>query len=250
MIKDKSVDEKVVQHFAERSDYYAKMKRFDVNPYDETIVDYVCNHCSESPKILEIGGGSGYLLDLIYNIIHCKNLYNLEFSFGIYEKQASDAIRLIGGDGRRLPFKDDIFEFVIIKNVLHHLVGRSRKESKRFAKICIDEIVRVVKNDGYVVILEQYNSYKIFSSILFYLSYVFSIFGIQVSSFGLHKYVIVSFLTPEEVTNLLTSRRTDVEITLKQERRKEVSLKLKLTLLISNIGHILCVGKVHKSEEK
>jgi hypothetical protein len=73
---------------------------------------------------------------------------------------------------------------------------------------------------------------------------------LQVSSFGLHKYVIVSFLTPEEVTNLLTSRRTDVEIILKQERRKEVSLKLKLTLLISNIGHILCVGKVHKSEEK
>jgi len=37
MIEKRTVDEKVVQHFAERSDYYAEMKGFSDNPYDKTV---------------------------------------------------------------------------------------------------------------------------------------------------------------------------------------------------------------------
>jgi len=243
----KMVNNKVIKHFEERRDYYSKIEGFD-NPYDKTIVNFICNHCSDNSKILEIGGGSGYLLSMIYNLSNgkCKDLYNVELSWRVYKEQKSKSIQLIGGDGRHLPFKDDIFDFVLMKNLLHHLVGESRKQSKMFVKMCIDEAIRTSKNGGYIIILEQYNRSRICADVLFFITTFFSIFGLEVKSFGIHKHVIVSFLTPEEVINFLTENN-NVKVILKTQRRIMVPLKLRLTLLMSNIGHILCIGKVHKN---
>ena len=110
----------------------------------------------------------------------------------------------MGGNALDLPFKDCSFEWVVVKNLLHHLVGRTRRESKAFAKRAVEELIRVTKDGGHVIILDQYNRHKLFSSVIFYLTLFFSVFGICFKSFGWGKNVIVSFLTPDETRDFLT----------------------------------------------
>lgn len=191
------------------------------------------------------GGGSGAFLDLVLENTSIKETYNMELVYDTYRKQVNGGISLIGGNALDLPFKDCSFEWVVVKNLLHHLVGRTRRESKAFVRRAVEELIRVTKNGGYVIILDQYNRHRLFSSAIFYLTLFFSVFGIGFKSFGWGKNVIVSFLTPDETRDFLTGA-SNVEIVLNVENRLDVSRKLKYTLLMSNIGRLVAIGKVRK----
>ena len=129
---------------------------------------------------------------------------------------------------------------------MHHLVGRTRGESKAFVKRAIDELLRVCKDEGYILILDQYNKNKCFSFILFYLTLFLSISGIRVQYFGLGKNVIVSFLTPDETRNFFINGGK-VELVLDIDHRISLSRRFRYTLLMSNIGRIVLVGKKVKN---
>jgi ubiquinone/menaquinone biosynthesis C-methylase UbiE len=167
----------------------------------------------------------------------------VELVYEAYKKQVNGCICLIGGNALEIPFKDCTFDWVVIKNLLHHLVGRTRRESKAFVKRAVEQLERVTKDGGYIIILDQYNRHRFFSSVIFYLTLFFSVFGISFKSFGLGKNVIVSFLTPDETMNFLMDGG-NVEIVYSKENRLRVSRKFKYTVLMSNIGRLLVIGKV------
>lgn len=58
----------------------------------------------------------------------------MELVYEAYRKQVNGGICLIGGNALEIPFKDCSFEWVVIKNLLHHWVGGTRRESKAFVK--------------------------------------------------------------------------------------------------------------------
>jgi len=180
------------------------------------------------------------MLDLIASETAIKHLYNCEFVPEVYKKQVNKDISLIGGDALKLPFKEGVFDYVIIKNLLHHLVGRTRRESKELQKQGIKDIIRVTKNRGYVIIMEQYNTHKIFAFILFYLTLFLPSLRLQFKYFSIYKSVIVSFLTPNEIKDLLKSH--DLKVVLSKANRLNMPLKFKITFLMSNVGRILFIG--------
>lgn len=234
--------QKVIEHFKESEDY--KRHKGLVHPeHDPIILDFFKKHASNDDKILEVGGGSGYMLDLITTITGSKFIYNCEIVPGAYKMQANENINLLGGDALNLPFKSNSFDFVLIKNLLHHLVGRTRKESKNNAKKAISEIKRVLHKDGYIILLEQYNNYKLFSSIIFYITTIGAMFKFRLKLLGWGKNVIVSFLTPEEIINLLIDS-TNLDIVLSVNSRLNVSKIFRYTLLMSHIGRLLIIGKI------
>lgn len=172
----------------------------------------------------------------------------MQLVYEAYKKQVNGGICLMGGNALNLPFKDRSFEWVVIKNLLHHLVGRTRRESKMFAKRAVEELTRVTKVGGYIIILDQYNKHRFFSSVIFYLTLFFSVFGISFKSFGWSKNVIVSFLTPDETRDFLT-KSDGVEIVYSMENRLDVSGRYKYMLLMSDIGRLVVIGKVRLSLE-
>jgi len=188
-------------------------------------------------------GGSGAFLDLVLENTSIREEYNIELVYEAYRKQVNKDICLIGGNALDIPFKDCSFEWVVIKNLLHHLVGKTRRESKAYARRAVEELIRVTKDGGYIIILEQYNRHRLFSSAIFYLTLFFSVFSIGFKSFGWGKNVIVSFLTPEEIRNLLMSSG-NVKTVLNRENRLNMSRKWKYTLLMSDIGRLVVIGKV------
>jgi hypothetical protein len=114
---------------------------------------------------------------------------------------------------------------VIIKNLLHHLVGKTRGESKKFAEMAVRELARVAKDGGYIIV--------------FYLTLLFSILGVSFRRFGLGKNVIVSFLTPTEIDEILNRY---VNVVLTQETSLKVPKIWKYTVLMSRVGRKLVIG--------
>ena len=233
---------KVADHFKDSEEYRTRKGIIHAEE-DPIMIDFIRNHASSDDKILEVGGGSGAFLDLVLENTCIKEAYDMELVYEAYKNQVNKDICLMGGNALDIPFKDCSFEWVVVKNLLHHLVGKTRRESKTFVKRAVEELTRVTKDGGYIIILDQYNKHKLFSSIIFYLTLFFSVFSISFKSFGWGKNVIVSFLTPDETRDLLTGAG-DVEMVLSRENRLDVSRKWKYTLLMSNIGRILLIVKV------
>jgi SAM-dependent methyltransferase len=235
---------KVIDHFKESELY--RVRKGIVHPEEDPIMlDFIYRYASKGDRILEVGGGSGAFLDLVLENSNMKDSCNLELAFSSYKNQANKSICLMGGDALNLPFKESSFDWVVIKNLLHHLVGRTRGESKKNAKKAVEELIRVLKDGGYVIILDQYNKNTYFSSFLFYLTMVFSIFGVSLGYFGLGKNVIVSFLTPDEtISNLISGG--NVNLILNIQHPINLPKRFKLTLLMSNIGRVVLIGQIEK----
>jgi ubiquinone/menaquinone biosynthesis C-methylase UbiE len=244
-MRTKFLQKKVVNHFSEAANDYAGRKGIVHSDHDPVILNFICSNCSPESNILEVGGGSGYFLDMVSQSMLVKALYNCELAFRVYKKQVNDNIRLIGGSALALPFKDDVFDCVVIKNLLHHLVGRSRRESKENSWQAISELCRVTRNKGHVVILEQYNEHDIFASAVFYITLILSLIGVVFKPLGLRKNVIVSFLTAAELKGMLVNQKNfKVDIVIEKANRVKVPSRYKLTFVMSNIGRILLIGKV------
>lgn len=46
------------------------------------------------------------------------------------------------------------FDYAVVAAVLHHLIGRSRKESRRFAARAVEHSLSMLKPDGHLIVLE------------------------------------------------------------------------------------------------
>jgi len=162
--------EKVVEHFVEASTVYAN-RRGVVHKEDPEILDIISNSGITRGRIFEIGGGSGDLLDLIDERTNAFRLYNCDLTWQAYRRQVNPVINLVGGNILSLPFDECEFDFVITKNLLHHLVGKTREASKKLAQLATMELIRVSKRCGHVILLEQPSMYIFFIRDFLYYSH-------------------------------------------------------------------------------
>jgi SAM-dependent methyltransferase len=73
----------------------------------------------EAHRVLEVGCGTGHWLTLMQN---CAIRCGLDYSAGMLDKakQRDESLRLIRGTATRLPFCEDMFDFVFCVHALHH----------------------------------------------------------------------------------------------------------------------------------
>lgn len=102
-------------------------------------------------KALDVGTGSARMAAALsqygYNVISIE--YDIEVlkkaEQNLKENKNIDNIILIQGDAHRLPFLDETFDVVASYNAMHHM-----KDYKK----ALDEIVRVCRNKGFILITE------------------------------------------------------------------------------------------------
>lgn len=188
--------------------------------------------------------------DNVFRYTPIKRLYNLDIT-PIYAKyQLNKNIIFINGSVTQLPFKDNTFDFVTSISLLHPLIGSSRKKSEENACIAISEMIRVVKDGGYIIVCEMFIKYKLFSTILFYILRFLSKIGIRSNYFGLHKDVVICVLTPSEIKDLLVNNNSTVELAFENYIRGHTQLRWKLTILMSNAGTAYLIGKINRKRWK
>jgi len=117
--------------------YNSWLWRYQHRQRVNNVIDIVNRqNIKKEAKILEIGCGRGIYTTLLArnnrNVVGIE-LSNREISVSkefVGKKQLTKNVTLIRADAQRLPFKDDVFDFVLCSEVLEHLDDPSRGASE------------------------------------------------------------------------------------------------------------------------
>lgn len=118
------------------------------------------------PRILDICCGTGSVILTFKESYPAAMAVGYDFSHGMLrkaqEKDEAHRIAFTEGDAAMLPFVDDSFDVVTCSHALYELKGETRKEALR-------EMKRVVRPDGYVLLMEHEIPSHPFVKLLFYI---------------------------------------------------------------------------------
>lgn len=102
---------------------------------------------SSGIKVLDYGCGAGLLLDKLkgrFNDVYAIDIEK-DLIFNLQRLQENTANTSFLCDGKKLAFKDNTFDLVICRGVLHHIKDITR---------ALSEIKRILKSNGYLIISE------------------------------------------------------------------------------------------------
>lgn len=128
-------------------DYLAPIYRnfgdFLFSDIREDIIDNM--ELGKNDKVLDVGGGTGKLLEKVLEKQPEAEGYLLDKSWNMV-KESSKIDSIVLGKACRSPFSSNSFDFVLCTDALHHF--ENKRESLR-------EMMRVLKPDGEIIILEM-----------------------------------------------------------------------------------------------
>lgn len=131
--------------FYRTSEEYHKILEKHDEKYFGGLISAVKQNIPLNSKILDLGCGRGlssYLVSEIgYEVIGCDINPFLE---ELKKKQADSRVQYTNGDILNLPFKENSFDAVILKDVIEHIPDVKR---------CLLEIVRILKSEGILIIM-------------------------------------------------------------------------------------------------
>jgi len=99
---------------------------------------------NESDIVLDVGGGTGKLIETMLEENAKVRGYVLDSSKKMLKRTSSE-VEVIVGDSSTLPFESNCFDFIFCIDAFHHFENKNKS---------LMEIIRVSKTDGEVIILE------------------------------------------------------------------------------------------------
>ena len=107
----------------------------------------------KNQRVLDVGGGTGLIAAQLANEV--KEVVVLDVSKKMLDKIKDTRIKKKIGFAQRIPFKKEDFDLVCLVDAFHHFTnGHPKEEWKEQLEICSKEILRVLKKDGQLVIVE------------------------------------------------------------------------------------------------
>lgn len=203
--KSDQAAEIVISQFENQLDLYSEHTSVDISQVVPFLKTYFTKHKSaKTIKICEFGGGGGNLLKAIkQSLKHSKlELHNVEL-VGMYKKaQVSKDIHFTQGSVLNPEFDDATFDVVIVRNVLHHLIAPALRVTRDNQQQALDELSRITKKGGLVLIEEQVNNNPLACSIFFYASWLATKLKLNIKSFQITPSTIVGYMTQSELRKI------------------------------------------------
>jgi len=210
-------------------------------PYEFSTVRYkevvnFINALQKDISILDVGCGTGNVLEFIIRETGVKNVCGVDI-----DEEALCAARARGLRVFNLSILDDIcgtlnekFDVVILGAVLHHLVGRTRNESLQLSHKALLNATKLLKNGGYLIIVEP--TFKPFWLLgaVFYVKRFFSLF--THSRVAVLNYwnnlgpPVVSYLTTQKLLQIAGEFK-ELSIVKKLQESNEVTFLMNLFFL-------------------
>ena len=132
----------------------------NVDSHSKALADLLLtNGLYGSNEVLDVGCGTGAMLQLLASLLEKTKFYGVDNSTKILETakntigQTNEKIQFTHGNARNLPYPDNTFDFVFTRLVLMH---NSNPEQ------VIDEMVRVCKPGGTICAIEIDDGTQIF----------------------------------------------------------------------------------------
>ncbi|OGH18887.1 MAG: hypothetical protein A3F31_04910 [Candidatus Levybacteria bacterium RIFCSPHIGHO2_12_FULL_38_12] len=198
--------ESVKKLFKEQVRHYSHKDQYKHSPLTQLILECLKNKkTNKKIEICEFGGGAGQLLNEIGKVYPKANLTNVEIIDDYKSFLTSKKVRFVNSSVLNSNFSDGSFDVIIMRDVLHHLVGRNYKETLYNQTLALRELKRLVRPGGVIFIEELTNESEVATRIIYYLSRLNFKIGLSIPSLFVISYVIVAFLTSTKLLNLSSS---------------------------------------------
>lgn len=153
------------EFFDDHSDFYGKVQ---IQDYDNFFIDFIRKQNNNNKIFLDIGGGSGIFASFLKKNCNELDVFLMDPSLKMLEKNTDKTIVKFQGyfpDKLNNPNNKN-FNYILLKEVLHHVTGKSIKETKALAIESLLNTKKIMADDGYLMIHE-----------LFYESYIYPQFS-------------------------------------------------------------------------
>ena len=195
-------DSSAFKLFREQARYYSRRDQSaGFSPIIPLFLNWVKKNKFNKPIVVaEFGGAAGQLLNQISKVYFKATFINIEFIDDYKNKQVSNKIKFIQGSILNSGIVSKSFNCIIIRDVLHHLVGKNYLDSLNNQKKALEELKRLIKPGGAIFIEELINESVYAAKIIYYLSKLNSIIGIRSKPLQITPYTVLAFLTPHNLT--------------------------------------------------
>ncbi len=144
------------------------------------VVEIVNRYAREGDTLIDVGCGDGTALQFIRNNTRIGKVSAMDVS----QNYLARATARLGCEGFLGSILDDRFvasigkkfDFVIMGEVLHHLVGRTRRQSRGYAKRAIVSCISLLRDGGYLTVFEQAMHPSFAMTVVFYIKTLVSLF--------------------------------------------------------------------------
>ena len=196
--------------------------------------------------LLDIGGGSGVFSVLVKNNFPSIEVTLVDPCSGLLEKLNDPRIiKMIGN----LPDNIDTeisFDYIHIKNVMHHITGSTTGESKRLLKESLLSIKKLMNNGGYLFLHDEFDEGYFFPTLpralIFYSLRLQNALGIKIPVEEFLPDLSVCFYTRKELIKAIKDcgfEILDIYVVMWSNTKK------KKILLIRDWGTILLIAKLN-----
>ena len=202
-------------------------------------------------KILDFGCGDGFFIKKMIETGVNGEFFGSDISLSmlkIAKKQIPKKdVYLFVADGFKLPLKEGTnFDVIHIDAVLHHLIGKTRKQSIVKVEKIIEKLGTILSDNG-IIIVEEFNFVSYFipsisSFFLFYALKFLNFLNIDLSKISdeIKPGLEVNFFNDIQLKKLLEKYGTVQQLRKKMVKR----LKWKHLFLLKEQGHISYAVKI------
>lgn len=179
----------VIEHFEDRIEKQEYIGKREMKPLPDNL----------EGRLLEIGCGSR-LTYAPRNGEACGIDISLEMARHFTKN--NPFVHMVLADAKLLPFQNGSFDIVVMNTVLHHLVGGTPRKSMHNATYALNEVKRILRHSGELLILELVSRSFIFSLIMFYTTLLCAKLGIDIDLFDIHSGVVTFFFTNDALKHI------------------------------------------------
>lgn len=198
-MQDKSVE----KLFKEQVKHYSHVDRIKDSYALPLVLDWIKKKkFKRKIEICEFGGGAGQLLNEIRKSYPNSNLINVEIIDEYKHFMVSKKIKYVVSSVLDSKFADNSFDIILMRDVLHHLVGKNLEETAENQMHALRELKRLIRPGGAIFIEELTDSSEVVCGLLYFLTKLNSKIGLRFLSFYVNPNVIIYFFTPNRLLKL------------------------------------------------
>jgi SAM-dependent methyltransferase len=176
----------------------------------EFVADFIKARAGRDSSLIDIGCGVGNTLEYLAGAAGISRAAGMDISTKCLE-ETQERLPCTTYQGSILDQElvrsiEERFDFAVLAAILHHLIGKNRRDSKEYARMAISHTLDLVQPGGYLVIHEPIYAPRSATTILFWIKKALTaITSHRVQVAGRWANIgppVVSFLTNEELLGM------------------------------------------------
>jgi SAM-dependent methyltransferase len=173
--------------------------------------EMIRRHAGPDSSLVDIGCGVGNVLQYFRESVGLRNLCGIDVSPNYLERvsaQVGCEVHLGSVlDEDLVSTLAERFDFAVMGALLHHLIGRTRSESARYAQQAVVNALRMIRNGGHLIICEPVFYPAFAMGAVFYLKkIVTSVASTRIHFFNEWNNIgapVVSYLTKNQLVDMV-----------------------------------------------